>query len=114
MRYKILIVNSFSNSMRAYGPELREASHDMTAQCGCLTRAARDLSPQKQGEAKTSAKPQSRYTAPASLTFSTVIERRPPDGVSNSIDWVTDSPISAAPSGVRTETLPCAMSALSG
>ncbi len=52
-----------------------------------------------------------QFTASAA---STVSERRPPPGVSHSIDWLTDRPISAAPIGVSTEMLPCETSASPG
>ena len=41
-----------------------------------------------------------------SCTRSTVNERQPPVGDCHSIDWPADKPMSAAPTGVRTEILP--------
>ena len=51
---------------------------------------------------------------PIPRTFSTVSDRQPPVGVCHSMDWPTDRPISAAPTGVRIEILPASMSASCG
>ena len=50
----------------------------------------------------------------AAFTASTVSDRRPPLCVSHSIDWLTDKPISAAPTSVSTEILPSETSASPG